>query len=291
MCQVAVSDFTAADAASGFWLASGESREIIVKEEALVATVEHIVHEFFIELGAEGASGEGLGFATGEHCRSVRARKVVGPAGDRTNLGGLTAVEAQSFVENAATNGVALNLIEVALHHHGFFFAFFLWNGLHKLVESLLELLVAPLLVGASCFCHSVALWIHFGTHTLVEFFVVGLVAIFSLGHAKFGGKLLLSHAHRLDSVVRCLESCDEVVFAHFVHFAFNHHNIVISCTYHQFHVCVFQLFEGWVDDEFASDARHAHFGNGLLKWHVAHSDGSRCCKASECIRLILAVA
>ena len=291
VCQVAVTDFTTADAASGLGFASREAREVIVEEEAFVATVEHVVNEFFVELGAECASSESLSFATGEHCRSVRAWQVVGPASDWADFGGLTAIETQAFVENATAHSVALDFVEVALHHHCLFFAFFLRNGFYKFIESFLEGFVAPLLVGAASLSHCVALRINLGTHTFVKFFVVGFVAVFALNDANLLCKFLLSHTHRLDSVVCCLEGCNEVVFAYFVHFTFNHHNIVISCTYHQFHVCVLQLFEGWVDDEFSVDASYAHFGNRFFKRHVAHCDSCRSCEACECIRLVLTVA
>ena len=262
-----------------------------MEEEAFVATIEHVVHKFFVQFCAECTSSERLCFATCKHSRAVRTGQIVGPASDGANVGGFAAIESQSLIEDATAHSVALNFVEIALHHHCFFFAFFFRNGFHEIVESLLESFVTPLLVGASGFSHSVAFGIHFLAHALMQFFVVGFVAVFAFHHLELFGEFLLSHTHRLDSLVCSLQCCNEVVFAHFVHFAFNHHNIVISCTYHQFNVCIFLLFKGWVDDEFTVDTRHAHFSDRFFEGHIAHCDSCRCCQAGKSIGLVLPVA
>ena len=72
-------------------------------------------------------------------------------------------------------------------------------------------------------------------------------------------------------SHLECFEQC---AFGHFVHFAFNHHDILFGGTYHDVHVGLLELVEGGVDNVFAVDACYAHFRDGAFKGNVAGSEG-----------------
>ena len=61
-----VTDFATTYAALSTSFTCREGREVVVKEEAHVALVQHIVHHLFVELRAEGGCGQTLRFATCE---------------------------------------------------------------------------------------------------------------------------------------------------------------------------------------------------------------------------------
>ena len=67
-----MTDFATAYATLSLGFASGEGREVIVEEETHVTLVEHIVHEFLIELRTERSGCQSLGLTAGEDGRTVR---------------------------------------------------------------------------------------------------------------------------------------------------------------------------------------------------------------------------
>ncbi len=75
MCEIAVAYLATPYAADRTSLACGEGGEIIVKKETLLALVEHIVHNLFVESGAECGGHESLSLAASEDSGSVRPRK------------------------------------------------------------------------------------------------------------------------------------------------------------------------------------------------------------------------
>ena len=86
-------------------------------------------------------------------------------------------------------------------------------------------------------------------------------MTVFALnGGSGFFSEFHLRLALALDCLVGKLESVEQFSFRNFVHFAFNHHNIFISSTYHKVHVGFLKLFKGRVDDELTIDAGYAHF-------------------------------
>ena len=77
---------------------------------------------------------------------------------------------------------------------------------------------------------------------------------------------------------------------AHFVHLAFDHHNIVVSSTHHKIHVSCLQLVESRIDDEFSIYTCHAHLRYGAVERHVRNRYRSRCGKAGKGIGHINAI-
>ena len=211
-----------------------------MKQETLVAACEHVVNKFLVEACTQGNCCQRLSLATGEHGASVRAGNVVGLAPDGANLGGLAAIHADAFVENYAAHCIALHVVEVAVNHWSLLLALLLGNGLDKVLKYLVEAVVTPVLVGVAGLGDVVAGLIALLAHALLDFLVVNLVAILTLGNAELLGEFLLCKAHWFDCVVGKLQGCDKVFLLNLVHLTFDHHNIVVSSTYHQFHVSVF---------------------------------------------------
>ena len=147
------------------------------------------------------------------------------------------------------------------------------------------------MLVGATCLGYCVCLVVAHFLHLSTKFFVVYFVAIFTLnGRANFFGKFHLCLALYLDSIVSHLQCIEQVLFAYFVHFALNHHDIIIRSTYHQVHISLFKFTEGWVNYEFAIDACHTHFTDRTIERNIRYCKCSRCCKTCQGIRHVFAV-
>ena len=259
-----------------------------MEKEALATLSEHIVENLLIEFSAKGNGGESLSLTASEHGRSVRPREIVGFAPDWADFVGLTAIETDTFVENAAAHSLFLYIVIVAAYERLFLLAFLFGNAVDIFLADGVEAVHSPMLVGTAGFGNSVSLVVAFLAHILAEFFVVDFVAIFTLnGASNFLGKFHLSLAVNLDSIVGAFEGVEQIEFRNFVHLTFNHHNIVVSSTYHQIHVGFFKLFKGWVDDEFTIDASNAHFRNRAIERNIAHSESSRSCKTCKGIRHI----
>ena len=263
-----------------------------MEQETLGAVIEHIVNHLFVELGAKSYSGKRLCFTAGEHCRAVRTRNIVGFAPDWTYFGGLAAVETNTFVEHATAHSFFFYIVIVTLDERSLFFAFLFRNRFDELVADSLEAVGTPMLVGATCLSNGVCLVVAHFLNLGTQFFVIHFVAIFALnGRANFFSKFHLSLALNLDCFVSSLQCFQQVAFANFVHFALNHHDIVIRSTYHQIHVSLFKFTEGWVNNEFAIDACHTHFTDRTIKWNVRYCQCSRSSQAGKCIGHVYAVA
>ena len=295
--QMAVTDLATSYASLCLRLAGGEGREVVVEQEALVFTYEHIVDELLVELCAERTGSERLCLAAGEDGASVRSGQRTYLAPDGTNIGGLTTVEADAFVQNAAAHGVLLYVVVVAVNECVLLLEFF---GSHISV-----------CLGVSCFevlangfeslCTSVLLEallrdvVGFLVASLLDSFtqlvVVHLVAVLALHVlAKFLLQFLLEAAHGLDGLVGSLEGSQKVGLLHFLHFAFHHHDVLFGSAYHEVHVGLSELLEGGVDDKLSVDTGYAHLRNGTFEGNVAASQSCRSGKASQSIGHVHAI-
>ena len=116
-----MTDFTASHTTCSFRFTGRERREVIVKQETLLALSQNLIENLLIELGAESDCSKSLSLATGEHCRSVRTRNIVGFNPDGADVGGLTSVKTHTLVKDATTHGFTLNIVVVALHERSLF--------------------------------------------------------------------------------------------------------------------------------------------------------------------------
>ena len=127
------------------------------------------------------------------------------------------------------------------------------------------------MLVGASGFGNGVSLVVAFFVNVAAKVFVVDFVAVFAFnGLASCFGEFNLSLALNLDGFVCCLEGCEKVGFGNFVHFAFDHHDVVVCGTDHELHVGFFELLESGVDYELSTYAGYAYFRDGSVEGDVA---------------------
>ncbi len=204
----------------------------------------------------------------------MRAGDIVYFSPDRTDFGGLAAVETHTFVEHAAAHSLFLNVVVIALYERSFLLAFLFGKRFYVFLADGVEAVVAPVLVGAAGLGYGVGFVVAFVVHVLAEVLVVHLMAVFAL-HSGFCflGKLHLSLALLLDGVVGGFQGSQKFLLGNLVHFAFHHHDVVVGCAYHQVHVGFLKLLEGGVDNEFAVDAGHTHFRDGPVEWDIAHGN------------------
>ena len=158
-----------------------------MKQETLVALVQHIVHHFLIELRAESSSGESLRFTAGEDGRAVRRGERAYFAPDGANLRCLTSVEALAFVENATAHCVAFYIVIVSVDERILFFEFvscqvgmcfsiFLFEVLAESIES-----VHAIVLRQSLTDDVVSGLIKFVANFLTQLFIIHFVAVFAL--------------------------------------------------------------------------------------------------------------
>ena len=290
-CQVAVSDFATADTALRLGFAGGEGGEVVVKEEAHVALVEHIVYHFLVEFRAERGGAQALCLTAGENGRAVRTGQGIHFAPNGANVRGLAAVEAYTLVENATTHGVFLHIVVVAVDERVLFGQFVLTEigmcGGVSLFEGFAHSFEGvETFVLLECGLRDVvAFLVALGFHLFAQLFVVDFVAVFALHVlAEFFRQLLLEAAHGFDGLVCGFEGFEEGTFRHFVHFAFHHHDVFFGSTHHEVHVGAFELFESRVDDEITVDAGHTHLRNRTVEGDIGTSQGCRGGKTGECI-------
>ena len=157
-------------------------------------------------------------------------------------------------------------------------------SGLEVLADSLESLSTCLLL--EALLRDVVCLLIACLADSFAQFVVVHLVAVLALHVlAELFAQFLLEAAHRLDGLVGCLEGCEKVALLHFLHLAFHHHDVLFGSAYHEIHVGILELLEGWVDNKLSVNACHANLRNGAFEWNIAASQCCRSGKASQSIR------
>ena len=104
----------------------------------------------------------------------------------------------------------------------------------------------------------------------LTKVFVVLFVAIGALDEfADSFGEFELSLALYLDSFVRNLDGFEHLSFLYFLHFSFDHHDIVEGSTDHQLNIGILELLESWVDDELTIDTCYTHFADRSVEGDI----------------------
>ena len=182
-------------------------------------------------------------------------------APDRTDFSSLTTVKTLAFVQDATTHSFLFYIVVVLVDKCFLFFQFFFCELSLEFFAYSFERFATFVLVAVTRCCDGISLVVTCSVNSLTEFFVVFFVAIFALhGRTNFFHQFHLSLAVNLDSFVSSLQSFEQILFAHFVHFAFHHHDVFVSSSNHQVHICLFELFESWVDNELAIDASYANF-------------------------------
>ena len=270
--EVSVTDFTAREAAVAFDFTGSETWEVVVEEEAACAFNDGAVDDLLIELGAEGDSRERLCFTTSEYGGAVSRREVAYFAPERANFVELTTVEASAFVEDHVAHGFALGVVVVAVDHEfdvvgeGFFGIV----GFDELLLDGFEALFALVFIGDALFGKVVAFLVDGIAEVLAEFFVVDFVAVFAFGSfASFDGELGNGAALNFDGFMSGFECIEHYLFADFLHFAFDHHDVFFGCSDDEVEVSTFDVGHRGVDDVMSVEIGDADLGDGAVEGDV----------------------
>ena len=158
-----------------------------MKEEALVALLEHAIDKLLIHLSTESTCRKRHSLTTLEDSTSVRHWKRRNLAPDRTNLSSSTTIKTQTLVEDATTHSIAQNVIIVASSLSVLLFKLILRKvGMSSVVllkevsQNLVESILTSMLL-KSLVVDIVSWLIKLRLDLLTEFLVVDLVVVLTL--------------------------------------------------------------------------------------------------------------
>ncbi len=211
-------------------------------------------------------------------------------APDRTDVGGLTAIQTLALVEYGAAHSLFLYIVIVAINHSGDFVyidAESLSTSGHivsllglEVCADLREHLLTVVLVGVGRGSLCISTSVTEVVYSLLQFVVVHLVAVFAFHlFAVSLHHLVDSQALGFDSLVCGLDSLQHDRFGHFFHLALYHHDIVVGSSHHQFEVSLFALFKSRVDDHLTVHACYTHLRYRTFKRYIRASE---CCTGSK---------
>jgi hypothetical protein len=288
--EVPVTDLTTANTTLWASFTRREGREVIVEEEAFLAVVEYVVDELLIALRTQRDRRQRLRLTAGEDGRAVRSGQVIRFDPDRTDLGGLTTVEALAFVEDGTTHSFLLDIVVVTSDEGGLRLKFLFGELSLVFLYDSIEGLSTSVLVGTR-YSYGVGLSIAGFVYILAQVFVVLFVAVGALDELTYSfAELELSLALYLDGFVGNLDSLKHFCFLDFLHFPFDHHDVIEGSPYHELDISRLKLLEGGVDDEFAIDAGDAYLTDRTVEGDVRYGEGCRGSEPSQSIRHIYTI-
>ena len=133
----------------------------------------------------------------------MRAGYIIHFRPDGAYLGGLSAVETCSFVENAAAHSFFLYVVIVALYKRCLLVAHFLGKRVDVFLADSGKAVGTPVLIGTSGLCNGIGFVVALFVHVFAEIFVVYFVAVFAFCCGSGGlSQLKLNTAMVLDGFV-----------------------------------------------------------------------------------------
>ena len=270
LSQCAVADLAAAGAAGCAGLADGVRREIVVVDVALGLLVGQVIHELVVLGAAEGAGGEHLGLAAGEHTRAMHTGQDADFCGQRADLVDAAAIHALALVQQPAADDVLLHLVadevEVGLGQVGVLLGDLVHDGqqsgiTHILVVGIhggLEVVEILLLDGVE--------HVHIEAHDLeID------LRLAALGHDAVdeGDDLLDLHVSGLDGV-------QHGVLIDLIGTGLDHDDLVHGSGDGQGQVALLALLLGGVQDDLAVHQTHLHAADGAVPGDLGHSGDQR---------------
>ena len=74
-----------------------------------------------------------------------------------------------------------------------------------------------------------------------------------------------------LDGFVGDLDSFEHLSLLYFLHFPFDHHDVIEGSTDHQLNVRTLEFLEGWVDDELSIYSCYTHFADRAVEGNIRY--------------------
>src|SRR6266851_2708580 len=271
--QSAVADFAAARAAKEFHFTDAEWREVVVQHEAVeLVLLEEQVEALHVFLGAQGQSGERLGFPAGKERGTVHAREQADFAGDEANLVERAAIGTAAGVENVVAEDVFAEAFKGALGQGALLVHLFLGFFGNRLDDLILESVdeVVAFLLGML-----------FGVHRVVEPVAVFLLKILvdafierkgrdnDFFGLELGVKFLDGGDDFLDLGVAELKGIGDGFFGNFERAGFHHDDGFIRAGDDDVHQTFLLVGDGGIDHQLPVHQANADAGDGLLKREV----------------------
>ena len=219
-------------------------------------------------------------------------------APDGTDVRSGTSVETLAFVQHATTHGIALHIVVVTVDQRIFLCQLvFRQIGVcfsirqFEVFADLHESILTGMLVAVAFLSDTVSRIVTSFLHFFAQVFIVHLMAILPLHFlTDFFLQLFLETAHRFDGLMSHLQGVEQILFGHFLHLAFHHHDVLFRSAHHDVHVGLLQLGESGIDHIFAIHTGYAHLGNRAFKRYIGNCQCSGCGKTGQCIRHVHAI-
>ena len=271
-----VTNLTTAYATLSLSLTCREWREVIVKEEALVALLEHTVDKLLIHLCTKSTCRERHSLTTLEDSTSVRHWEWRHLAPDRADICSSTTIKTQALIEDATTHSIAhyviivagslsVLLLQVFLREIGMSCVILLKEVSQNLVESILTSMLFQSLV-----VDIISRLVKLRLDLLTEFLVVDFMIILTLHVSTLLlSQLILELAHRLDCLGSSLEGTDQILLSNFLHLTFHHHDVLLGSTNHDIHVSLFHLLECRVNNILTIDTSYTNLRDVVLERNI----------------------
>ena len=158
----------------------------------------------------------------------------------------------------------------VTVDQRSFFFKFFFRELSLELFADSIKSIETFVLVVISGSSYCISLVITSLTNCLTQFFIVYFMVIFTFHClAYFFSQLHLSLAMHFDSFVSYLHCFQQFSFRYFVHFAFYHHDVIISSGNHQVHISFFQLVKSRIDYKLTVDTCYTYFRDRSVERNI----------------------
>ena len=265
-------------------------REVIVEHEVLVRQAVEAVDHLLRVAGAERGGRDRLRLATGEQGRAMRARQEVDFRFDRTDGGGVAAVDAATGLQDRGTDDVRLQLLhQLEAGEIGLGIAVLeVGHAVAGLGTRLVDRSLALLLVGQLVRCLQILAdqLLELGLH-------LGLVVL-DLEFPRLLGSLFGELDDRFDDVLRCLvrehDGAEHDVLGQLLGFRFDHHHRVVGRGDHQVQLALGDLGVRRVEDVFAVLVTDAGSADRAHEGHARQRHRGRCGDHRQQIGLVLAV-
>ncbi|KAF5056572.1 hypothetical protein DSECCO2_365880 [anaerobic digester metagenome] len=215
----------------------------------------------------------------------MHGRQIVYLTPDGADLIQFAPVEPLTFVKNNVSDGFFLHIMVITGDHKFFLLGFLRIEGGNELFPDGGES-VGTLVLGGGVAGDVNNTLIGKCMQFLFQFRIIGLVAIGTLGIGLFNhcSQFELGTALDFNVFVRKLNCFDHIGFRNFLHFAFNHHDIVHGSGNHDIEIGQRNIFGMGVHDKFAIDAGDPDFRNRSVEGDIRHGKGSGSRQSCECV-------
>ena len=269
--QCAVADLAAAGAAGCAGLADRVRREVVVVNVALGLLIGQVIHELVVLGAAQGAGGQHLGLAAGEHAGAMDTGQDAHFCGQRADLVDAAAIHALALIEQPAADDVLLHLVadevEVCIAQVGVLCGDLVQDEQQRGIADVLVVGVHRSLEVVQILLLDGMEDVHIQAHDLEV----------DLRLAALGHDLVDERDGLLDLHMRRLDGVQHGVFIDLVGTGFDHDDLVHGGSHGQGQVALFALLLGRVQDDLTVHQADLNAADGAVPGDLRHSGDEGC--------------